>query len=51
MNWGHFKDPVCYLCLLVVLTSWSLAQEVEDLNNLFSQKKIVTELNEFSENI
>ena len=33
MNCGHFKDPVCYLCLTgAVVASWSLTQEVAGLN-------------------
>ena len=33
MNWGQFKDPVCYLCLAsAVAASWSLTQQTADLN-------------------
>ena len=33
MNWGQFKDPLCYPYLAgAVLTSWSLKQEVEGSN-------------------
>ena len=33
MNWGKFKDPVCYLFLAgAVVASGSLVQEVAGLN-------------------
>ena len=39
MNWGQFKDPLCYPCLTgSMITSWSLAHEVAGLNNPFNYK-------------
>ena len=52
MNWGQFKDPVCYLCVAgTVVASWPLMQEVVGLNNLFKYNIFVTEISEFTENI
>ena len=32
-DWGHFKDHLCYLCLIdSVSTPWSLTHEVASLN-------------------
>ena len=53
MNWGQFKDSVCYLCLAGIgVASWFLAQEFSGLKISFlNMVFLVTEFAEFSENI
>ena len=42
MNWGQFKDPLCYLCLHgAVLSSLPLVQEAKGSRLTFFTKKIV----------
>ena len=37
MNWGQFKDPLCYLCLIgPVVAPWSLTPDVAGSNNPFN---------------
>ena len=50
MNWGHYKDPVCFLFLAGVVVS-SLKQKAAGLNNFLKYNIFVTEFAEFSENI
>ena len=46
MNWGQFKDPVCYLCLVnCVVTSLSLTQDVAGSNNILHKKLSLTPVN------
>ena len=50
MNWGQFKDPLCYLYLHgAVISSLSLMQEVVS-SRLNFYTKFVNEFTEFSEN-
>ena len=53
MNWAQFKDPVSHMCLVsAVVASWSLTQEVADLNPFTVITNLSnTELAEFIENI
>ena len=53
MNWGKFKDPACYLCLVCAVVAFpSLTQEVAGLNSFTVMTKLfVTEFGEFKENI
>ena len=53
MNWGHFKNPVCYLCYLcltgAVVASRSLTQEATgSKNTIFLSLKSVTTFGEKS---
>ena len=42
MNKVHFKDPLCYLCLLgTVVASWFVTQEIEGSNTAFFAKIFV----------
>ena len=54
MDWGHFKDFVCLLCLagVVVVSYWSLTKEVA-VSKLFTVMTniLVTEFSEFNESI
>ena len=51
MNQDQFKDPVSYPCLVdCVITSCCHTQEVGGSNNTFF-KTVVTEFNEFADNI
>ena len=51
MNWGQFKDPVCYMCISgTVIVPWSLTQEVAGSSPFTVMTNIfVTEFNEFSD--
>ena len=53
MNWGQFKDPASYMCLVgTVVASWSLTQEVTGSNPITVMTNIlVTEFSKFKENI
>ena len=53
MNWIHYKDLLCYLCLCgLVVSSLSLTQEILGSNpTILIFYFFVTEFSEFSENI
>ena len=43
MNWGGFKDSLCYLCLAgAVVSLWSLTEEATSLNNPLNYKYYIT---------
>ena len=51
-DWGHFKDHLCYLCLIdSVSTPWFLTHEVASLNKSFNYEYFGTEFSELIENI
>ena len=51
MNWGAFKDPLCYLCLAgLMVTPWSLTQNVAGSNNPFNYILSLNSAKTFREN-
>ena len=52
MNWDPFKDPVSHMCLAgTVVASWSLTEQVADLNPFTVMTNLFIFVTGFSENI